>query len=173
MAPGPGPNTYVARRTTTRSSTRRSSPASPAVYEFRVSGKPHYLVEFPRARRLERPAGRAGSRRRPPRRPRVSGASPLRPLLFLQHHRRGHERPGAQELDRHQHPTRVDDQPRRATSGGSAWRPTSIFTRGTSNGFDPSSWGRSTTRTRSTQRGCGLPRVSPTTTPICCWRARV
>ena len=42
-----------------------------------------------------------------------------------------------------------------------------ISIRGTSSVFARSSLARSTTRTRSTRQGCGSPRESPTTTPIC------
>ena len=83
MTPGSGANTFVAPDY----DTLVDSPilaGTPAVHEFSVSGKPHYLVELSRARRLERREAAAGSGEDRGGYRAVLGRRALRSLLLLQ-----------------------------------------------------------------------------------------
>ena len=81
---------------------------SPSVYEFRVQGKPHYLVNFrergvwngPQAVRDLGPGRQTPSAR-------FWGGMPFDRYLFLQHHRVGEKRARAQELDRDEYSART------------------------------------------------------------------
>ena len=137
---------------------------NPAVYEFTVDGKRHYLVNegeggvFDGARAAKDLEAIVREHRR------MWGSLPYDKYLFLNLLT---EAGGGLE---HKNSTVLMAQPLGDAHApglrqrGSSWPATSSSTRGTSSASARWSWGRSTTRARSTRRASGSPKASPTTT---------
>ena len=118
---------------------------NPAVYEFSVKGKPHFLVNVGEGGVWDGPRSAADAQRIVETQAAFWGQPAVRQVRLHQHDHRGHRRPGARQLDR------ADDQPlahaRRAaaTWTGSRWSATSSSTPGTSSACGRWSWARSST----------------------------
>ena len=78
---------------------------NPAVYEFAVKGKPHFLVNVGEGGVWDGPRSAADTQKIVETQAAFWGSPAVRQVRLHQHDHRGQRRPGAQELDR------ADDQP--------------------------------------------------------------